>query len=54
MHEYLITASVGDLIRKAKGTQELPKATTKGEAIHVPGVQPTAGVQASQKARDLS
>jgi len=27
MQEYLTTASVGDLIRKARGTKDLPKAT---------------------------
>lgn len=26
MHEYLATTSIGDLVRKARGTQELPKA----------------------------
>ena len=27
MQDYLTTTSVGDLIRKARGAQELPKAT---------------------------
>ncbi len=28
MHEYLATTSIGDLVRKARGTQELPKTST--------------------------
>ncbi len=50
MQEYLVTASVGDLVRKARGTQELPKGAAKAEGIHAPATQPTQ----PSKARDLS
>jgi len=39
MQEYLTTTSVGDLVRKARGTQELPVAAetaTDTSAIRVP------------------
>ncbi len=51
MHEYLLTTSVGDMVRKARGTtQDLPKAPTlEGTAF---GVQPSVG--SSVKVRDLS
>jgi len=53
MQEYLTTTSVGDLIRKARGTQELPKAEEGLVDVippyAVPGIQPNAN-----KARDLS
>jgi Rrf2 family iron-sulfur cluster assembly transcriptional regulator len=46
MQEYLTTTSVGDLVRKARGTQELPQAPSEslidlGE-IPAPGIQPHA------------
>ena len=50
MKDYLTTTSVGDLIRKARGTQELPRSTSKLiDQILVPAGQPNAG-----KIRDLS
>ncbi len=53
MQEYLTTTSVGDLIRKARGSQELPKtAGTLLEGIQAPGASapgPNVG-----KGRDLS
>jgi Rrf2 family iron-sulfur cluster assembly transcriptional regulator len=50
MKDYLATTSVGDLIRKARGTQELPRGAGKFiEGIVVPAGQPNAG-----KIRDLS
>ncbi len=50
MHEYLVTTSVGDLIRKAKGTQELPKPS-----LTAPEVQAPAGLGShGSKIRDLS
>ncbi|MBL7715760.1 MAG: Rrf2 family transcriptional regulator [Bdellovibrionales bacterium] len=56
MQEYLTTTSVGDLIRKARGTQELPKSASSlldsaGFSISAPSSQvtPNAG-----KPRDLS
>jgi Rrf2 family iron-sulfur cluster assembly transcriptional regulator len=52
MQEYLVTTSVGDLIRKARGTQELPKGTSP--ALDV-GFQVPAGAQPNaNKGRDLS
>ncbi len=52
MQEYLTTTSIGDLIRKARGSQDLPKAA--GTMLDVgtfqtPSVQPNVG-----KGRDLS
>ncbi len=50
MKDYLATTSVGDLIRKARGTQELPRSTGAFiENLVVPAGQPNAG-----KIRDLS
>lgn len=55
MQEYLTTTSVGDLIRKARGAQESPKASgileSTGFQIQAPG---QAGVTANAKGRDLS
>src|SRR6185437_9905685 len=51
MQEYLTTTSVGDLIRKARGTQELPKAA--GSMLDVSGFQVPAQANAG-KVRDLS
>lgn len=45
MQEYLTTTSVGDLIRKARGTQELPKgvdATVPG-GVRLPADRPNVG-----------
>ena len=50
MQEYLTTTSVGDLIRKARGTQELPKGASS--ALDV-GFQPATQSHAG-KGRDLS
>lgn len=50
MQEYLTTTSVGDLVRKARGTQEMPKAV--GTSLEAPGVQ-IPNVQ-PPKGRDLS
>lgn len=60
MQEYLTTTSVGDLIRKARGTQDIPK--TEGSMVdipglEVPGIQPNAEHnlgEAAAKSRDLS
>src|SRR6478672_10517589 len=52
MQEYLTTTSIGDLIRKARGTQELPKADSAVLEIGgfpLPNAQPNVG-----KGRDLS
>ena len=58
MQEYLTTTSVGDLIRKARGTQELTKAASaKQEGAQAPASQPNVGQGVGQhvgKARDLS
>src|SRR6476660_7759157 len=55
MQEYLTTTSVGDLVRKARGTQEMPKAATAGPALDV-GTIPSSGahVNVANKGRDLS
>ena len=52
MQEYLTTTSVGDLIRKARGTQEHPKAASAFESgFQVPNTQsPNVG----HKPRDIS
>lgn len=52
MQEYLTTTSVGDLIRKARGTQELPKAASAFESgFQIPTTQsPNVG----NKPRDIS
>ena len=52
MQEYLTTTSVGDLIRKARGTQELPRTSSSGafDGVNLPsgtGLNPGKG-------RDLS
>ncbi len=47
MQEYLTTTSVGDLIRKARGTQDLPRSTKVEGGFHVPSIE-------SDKGRDLS
>jgi hypothetical protein len=52
MQEYLTTTSVGDLIRKARGTQELPKAA--GSMLDTTGFQIPAAQSNVGKARDLS
>jgi Rrf2 family iron-sulfur cluster assembly transcriptional regulator len=52
MQEYLTTTSVGDLIRTARGAQELPKsagAVLDNVGFTVPAPQANVG-----KARDLS
>jgi Rrf2 family iron-sulfur cluster assembly transcriptional regulator len=50
MKDYLATTSVGDLIRKARGTQELPRSAGKLiDGLVIPAGQPNAG-----KIRDLS
>lgn len=52
MQEYLTTTSVGDLVRKARGTQELPKvagSVLEATGFQVPNAQPNIG-----KGRDLS
>jgi hypothetical protein len=50
MQEYLTTTSVGDLIRKARGSAELPKSAS--------GVLESSGFKApaanANKARDLT
>jgi Rrf2 family iron-sulfur cluster assembly transcriptional regulator len=52
MQEYLSTTSVGDLIRKARGTQELPKTTAKG--LEAEGfILPSTHLNAT-KTRDFS
>jgi Rrf2 family iron-sulfur cluster assembly transcriptional regulator len=52
MHDYLLNTSVGDLVRKARGTKELPKTSTTTPGIDTFGVQmPEVG---SGKVRDLS
>jgi Rrf2 family iron-sulfur cluster assembly transcriptional regulator len=50
MQEYLTTTSVGDLIRKARGTQDLPKAAEAALA----GYGIPAAAQNAGKGRDLS
>ena len=47
MQDYLVTASIGDLIRKARGTKEMPKEAD------APRTSPAARPDAS-KDRDLS
>jgi len=57
MQEYLTTVSVGDLIRKARGTRELPKVSSQklDESGFVsPSVGSGVGVNAGSKVRDLS
>jgi Rrf2 family iron-sulfur cluster assembly transcriptional regulator len=52
MQEYLTTTSVGDLVRKARGNQELPKtpsSTLDIGGFQLPNAQPNVG-----KGRDLS
>lgn len=50
MQDYLTTTSVGDLIRKARGTQELPKAASPALEGTIPaGVTGEAG-----RTKDLS
>ncbi len=52
MQEYLTTTSVGDLIRKARGSQELPKGAA-GTGLDVG--YPSSAVQSNvNKGRDLS
>lgn len=46
MQEYLSTTSIGDLTRKARGTQELPKS---GDQIMDAFVAPSAGPDASKE-----
>jgi hypothetical protein len=55
MQEYLTTTSVGDLIRMARGTQDMPKAASAGTSIDI-GTVPSTGVQVNvgNKGRDLS
>ncbi|OFZ80138.1 MAG: hypothetical protein A2583_16315 [Bdellovibrionales bacterium RIFOXYD1_FULL_53_11] len=50
MQEYLTTTSVGDLIRKARGTQDLPKVVST--ALDGAGIQPPINTNAG-KAREL-
>ncbi len=50
MQDYLNTTSVGDLIRKARGTQEMPKAAAAQTDAFAPGA---AAINAGQ-AKDLS
>ena len=53
MQEYLTTTSVGDLIRKARGTQDLPKAA--GSILDNTGFQiPATGQAGVDKGRNLS
>jgi len=53
MQEYLTTTSVGDLIRKARGTQEMPKAAAS--ALDLGGFQVPAAANANvSKDRGLS
>jgi Rrf2 family iron-sulfur cluster assembly transcriptional regulator len=52
MQEYLTTTSVGDLIRKARGTQELPRAA--GAVMEQAGFQVPAAQTHAGKHRDLS
>ena len=49
MQEYLTTTSIGDLIRKARGTKELPKSTVDLGPFQAPGAQPHV-----DKGHDLS
>ena len=50
MQEYLTTTSVGDLIRKARGSSELPKSASQALDVgFMPAAQGNAG-----KGRDLS
>lgn len=54
MQEYLVTTTVGDLIRKARGTQELPKSATRAPELggfNIP-VQPQQN--AAVKGRNFS
>src|SRR3954465_2302244 len=51
MQEYLTTTSVGDLIRKARGTETLPKAAS--QVLEATGFAVPAASHAG-KARDLS
>jgi Rrf2 family iron-sulfur cluster assembly transcriptional regulator len=51
MQEYLTTTSVGDLIRKARGAQELPKGASRGAEIG--GIAPSREADIG-KDRDLS
>ena len=53
MQEYLTTTSVGDLIRKVRGTQELPRGA--GKTLDVDFQTPGAGISVNVgKTRDLS
>ena len=53
MQEYLTTTSVGDLIRKARGAQDMPKGAAA--AMELGGFQIPASAQANAgKSRDLS
>jgi hypothetical protein len=50
MQEYLTTTSVGDLIRKARGTADLPK----GAEAALAGFNVPAASRDANKGRDLS
>lgn len=50
MQDYLTTTSVGDLIRKARGTQELPKAA----AAALEGAIPADITGEAGRSKDLS
>lgn len=53
MQEYLTTTSVGDLIRKARGTTELPKAANA--VLESTGFQvPASATTGATRTRDLS
>lgn len=56
MQEYLTATSVGDLIRKARGTQELPKAASAFEpGFQIPTTQsPSQSPNVGNKPRDIS
>lgn len=52
MEEYLATTSVGDLVRKARGEKDLPRATTGEEAR--PAAPATRAPEAGKIGRNLS
>lgn len=54
MQEYLTTTSVGDLIRKARGTQDAPSKTAPSNLLDLGGFQAPGAQANAGKGRDLS
>src|SRR6185369_6913607 len=54
MQEYLTTTSVGDLIRKARGTQDVPKGASAAAILDLGNIPSTGAQPNAGKGRDLS